>query len=70
MKKLTLNKLGFIQVAIDFLRNLISNEVSRSFALGVGKTNYHKPCHQLSKLQFIFSTQELIITKVIKSDLL
>lgn len=58
MKKLTLNKLGFIQVAIDILRNLVSNEVSRSFALDISKTNYHKPCHQLSKLQFTFSTQE------------
>lgn len=59
MKKLTFNKLDFIHVAIDILSNLVSNEVSRSFALDVSETTYHKPCHQLYKLQITLCwTQE------------
>jgi len=54
MKKLTFNALGFIQVTIDILSNLVSNIVSRSFALVVSETTYHKPCHQLCKLQITF----------------
>lgn len=54
MKKLTFNKLDFIQVAIDILSNLVYNEVSRSFAPDVSETTYHKPCHQLYKLQITF----------------